>query len=293
MTAVFWAVSPLCFASVGRRIGSYQTLLIRSLLAAVLLGAMFPLYAAIGRVDLHLPTWTQTGWLVLSSLAGMVVGDALYYEALVLLGPRRSTQVMSLAPVAAILLGWGFLNEHLTWQALTGIALVIGATSYAITARSGTDGSREPGRFCTSGVLVAAAGAACVGAGAAAGRQAFLGGPPLDGVLATVIRVGSCAMMLWVIPLVRGGGLTLLAHLRDASLRRRVAIGVASGPVGGMLCYLFALKNLEGGIVSTLTAMSPLFILPMIALRYRMAIGLNIALATGLAGVGVAMISLR
>lgn len=111
--------------------------------------------------------------------------------------------------------------------------------------------------------------------------------------VATVIRVGTATVMLWVIPLTCGHRGRTLAHLRDPFILGRLAGGVASGPICGMLRYLFALKNLEAGLVSTLVAMSPLFILPMVAVRYRMRIGLRITAATVLATAGAAFIARR
>ncbi|HOW69369.1 MAG TPA: DMT family transporter [Phycisphaerae bacterium] len=293
-TALCWAISPMCVASAGRKIGSFPVLLLRSLAAAFLLLAMLPIYIHFAGLQWVWPSGMQMVWLVLSSITGMVIGDALLYEGLVLLGPRRCTQILTLAPVAAVLLGWWLLGEHLNQQALGGIGLVLAATAYATAAKPPQgDESREPGRLTVTGIALAVGAAFCVGAGAATGRLAFKDGPPLDAVVATVIRVGTAAVLLWVIPLAQGTTGQTLGHLRDRFILGRLAGGIATGPICGMLCYLFALKNLEAGLVSTLVAMSPLFILPMMAIRYRMRIGLRITAATGLATVGVALITLR
>lgn len=294
ITALCWAISPMCVASAGRKIGSFPVLLIRSLAAIILLLALLPAYAHIVGLKLALPGGTEIVWLILSSTTGMVIGDALLYEGLVLLGPRRCTQILTLAPVASVLLGWVMLDERLGWKALGGIVLVLVATAYATAAKPPqNDESREPGRLTVLGIAMAVGAAFCVGAGAATARLAYKVNPSLDPVVATVIRVGAAAIMLWVIPVVRGTVGRTLAHLRDPFIIGRMAGGIATGPICGMLCYLFALKSLETGLVSTLVAMSPLFILPMVAVRYRMRIGLHITAATALATVGVALIASR
>ncbi|HSA26077.1 MAG TPA: DMT family transporter [Phycisphaerae bacterium] len=122
-TALCWAISPMCVASAGRKIGSFPVLLLRSLAAAFLLLAMLPIYIHFAGLQWVWPSGMQMVWLVLSSITGMVIGDALLYEGLVLLGPRRCTQILTLAPVAAVLLGWWLLGEHLNQQALGGIGL--------------------------------------------------------------------------------------------------------------------------------------------------------------------------
>lgn len=289
-----WAISPICFASAGRQIGSWHVVLLRSLLAFMLLIALLPVYTWFAGRGLVAPTPSQALWLLASALTGMVVGDVFGFESLVILGPRRTMQVLMLAPVASVLLGWLILGEHLGLRALGGIVLVLAASFYAVIARPANgEASREPGRVSASGIAMAVAAAICVGAGAVTGRQAFRTGPPLDAFMATTVRVGGCTAMLWFIPLCRGSMRHTFAHLGDPFVRGRMAGGVLSGPFGGMLCYVFALKSLEAGLVSTLVALSPLFMLPMVAVRYRTRIGLSIVLATAAAAGGVALISLR
>lgn len=337
MAACFWAVSPICFASAGRRIGSLRVVVLRTVMASLLLWLVLPLYGwtTLGSLP-ALPDARQFFWLAISALFGMAIGDGLIYEALVIIGPRRSTQILTLAPVAAIIPGWLWLGETLSWKTLIGVALVLAGTSYAVLAggkkddrkaelpcaedSSSSDGSAdairkttaekdrvsvaeeiadlqpttrgEPGRVSTVGIGFAAAGALCVGFGAVAVRKAFLDGS-MDVVAATAVRVTTAAIMLGLIPLCSGRVRHTLAGLRDAATVRRLGLGVLAGPFLGMLCYIFAFKQLEAGLVSTMTATSPLFILPMLAIRYRMHIGWKLAGATALAVAGIACIRLQ
>lgn len=293
MTAACWAVSPMCFASAGRRIGSLHVVVLRSMLAGLLLLALLPAYALIVGGWPGTPRGVQVLWLVVSAMAGMVVGDVLIYESLVLLGVRRTTQIQTLAPVASVLLGWAWLGERLAPGTLGGIALVVAGTSYAVLRRPTVEGaSHEPGQVSAAGVLCAAGGAVCVGIGAVSVRRAY-GLGPLDAMLATVIRVNSAAVLLWLAPIWRRHGRETMGYLRDRFVLSRVLPGTFAGPVTGMLCYLVALKHLEAGPVSTLTSMSPLFVLPMIAVRYRVRIGADVVAASAVALGGVGLICLR
>lgn len=330
LTAVLWAISPLCWASVGQRIGSFSVLLLRGLLASVMLvGLLLPIYMLLRDGAISLPTSGQLWWIILSGIAGMAVGDALYYEALVTLGPRRTTQILTLAPVAAVALGWLFLDEKLNAQRLGGIAIVLAATAYAVLARQRathqetdrpTDTNiaspsgntlapqddpgtvvndvatvsskpREPGYVTAAGIAFAGAGAICVGLGAVTLRQAFRMGE-LDMVLATVLRVASSTCLLWLIPLIRGRVISTIRPLADGFVLPRVILGTLAGPLLGMVCYVGSIKYIPAGIASTLTSMSPLFILPMIAFRYQAKLTWGIVIATALASIGVGMISL-
>jgi len=293
-TAALWALSPLCFASASRRIGSLPVVVLRSILAAVLLIALLPLYVHVAQQSLVIPRPSQSFWLMISSLTGMVIGDILLYESFVRIGPRRSTQLLTLAPVASVIIGWMSLGESLCLQSLLGIALVLAATSYAIlVSQTGENGERrDPGGLSIFGIACAVGGAILVGIGAVTARLAFQVAP-LDPVLATTLRVAIAACLLGLIPLFSGQTRRTLAHLRDPFVLTRVIPGTLAGPFLGMICYVVALKHLEAGLVSTLVALSPLFILPMIAYRYRVRIGWDLLLATFLAAGGVAMICWR
>src|SRR5260221_4990681 len=136
-TAVVWGISPIFMASVGRRIGSQNTNLLRALLAALGLAIMvLPVYWLIRQGNVAVPGVGQCGWLIASGTVGMVIGDACFYEALVLLGPRRAVKMNTLAPVVGVLVGWLALKESLGLSALAGCVLVIWAGIYVAVAHN-------------------------------------------------------------------------------------------------------------------------------------------------------------
>lgn len=293
LTALLWAISPLFWASAGRRIGSLQVNILRMALASLMLLAIWPIYAAMLG---HWPAWpTQKQWLWLSvsGAAGMVLGDALYFEAVVRLGARRAILVITLAPVASVLCGWFWLGERMTPQVLVGIALVLGGIGHIswLEARLGHS-DKEPGRMTLVGVFLAVAAAVCVGLGAVLGRRAYLIGH-LDAVMATNVRVWVSAAIWLIIAVIGGFAFRGLPHLRNPHILSRLLGGTVTGPVAGMFAYLFALKHIEAGLVSTLVALSPLFVLPMVIWRYKVRIGWPVVGSTLVVITGVALIGLR
>ena len=60
-----------------------------------------------------------------------------------------------------------------------------------------------------------------------------------------------------------------------------------------MLAYVAAFQHLEAGLVLALVSLSPLVILPAIAIRYRARIGLPVIAAAAVAVAGVALIAMR
>ena len=316
--AVFWGISPVFMASVGRRIGSYHTNLLRLLIATLtLVVIVLPVYLLL-HGPVGLPTRTQFLWIVGSAMGGMVIGDMFFYETLVIAGARRAIKINTLAPVFAIFLAWFVNNERLSIRLLGGAALVIAAIVYATfrqtTVAAGEEaagddsagedtggttcetaaGRGEPSHLSIAGFCCGLVAAFCTGLGSVLQRKAFQSNleAPLDPILATVIRVGLAAGVMWVWPVLRGQSATVVRHLRDRPLRHRLLGGIAGGPLGGMLCYICALSFSDAGLVSTLAAASPLVTIPIVAAKYRIRIGWDVVLATAMAVVGVAIVSM-
>jgi drug/metabolite transporter (DMT)-like permease len=337
-TAILWALSPMFMASVGRRIGSHPTNLLRLLIAGTFfMAVLLPLYVVLQRRgSVPAPTAAHWRWLILSGLVGMVAGDACFYEALVHLGPRRAIKVNTLAPVVALAVGWTWQNEVLTGRALVGAGLVLAAVAYTaftdaartaaqphppenpppapapqpqhttaerlvlsyetVAADPAAPPARaEPGRMSPVGLAFGVGSAVCIALGAVFARRAYLApandGRPLDPIVATVVRVGTAALIFWLLPLLTGSARRTVAHLANRAVRPRVLIGTALGAIAGMLCYLAALRHAPAGLVSTLVSTSTLIVIPLTALRYGTRIPWDVTLAAMIAVVGVGMIS--
>src|SRR3954467_136520 len=68
-TSVFWAISPMFMASAGRRIGSFNTNLLRALLSGVTLAVVvLPVYLMVRGGDVRIPSAEQCGWLAFSGV---------------------------------------------------------------------------------------------------------------------------------------------------------------------------------------------------------------------------------
>ena len=107
-TAICWSANAVMFAKAGRRVGSQTVnitritvaLLVMFMLHLTLVGTLFPVGAGL----------TRLVWLGLSGLIGFALGDALLFEAYVLLGPRITVLVYTTWPVFAALMAWGMLG---------------------------------------------------------------------------------------------------------------------------------------------------------------------------------------
>jgi drug/metabolite transporter (DMT)-like permease len=152
----------MSFEAAGKRVGSLAVNIIRLAFAAVLL----TLFCWIARgvplpVDASGHAWL---FLSLSGIVGFVIGDGCLFRALVLIGPRLSTLVMSLAPLFAALLGWLLLGENLSPTDWIGMALTLTGVSWVVLERR--RGAKGEGKSVSkAGVLLALIGAAGQGGG--------------------------------------------------------------------------------------------------------------------------------
>ena len=131
LTAVCWSATALFFSRAAKRVGSPAVNLARLSMA---LGAMLVLHTAIYGRPFPLEAGpVRIAWLAASGLIGFSLGDALLYEAYVILGPRLAMLIMTLWPVFAALMAWAFLGQTMgaakvvsMLVTLGGIALVVG-----------------------------------------------------------------------------------------------------------------------------------------------------------------------
>lgn len=297
-----WSLAPFCFTAVGRRIGPLATNLLRLALAACALSG-FAIARSFAGFSVPLPRPEALAWLSASGLIGLTVGDAFLYRAFVSIGPGRTSQIQTLAPAATAVLAWLTLREFLTRHQLAGMALILGGVLVVTTAsvraanasdRRPSEKGRKPLRLGVPahGIWAAVWSALFQGAGTVLARKAFLSQADLDPVLATAIRIGAGTAGLWAYARSRGPWRPALGNWTEKRTLRILLTGVLFGPTLGMLCYIAALKSAPAGIVTTITFMAPLLILPIGARLYGTRIGWPALAGTALSVAGVALLGL-
>jgi drug/metabolite transporter (DMT)-like permease len=142
--AMTWTGSALAFSTASRRVGSVPVNLIRLVIALLMLTAVSAI--ARGRAVPTDATPFQFGWLAASGVVGFFIGDVALFRAFVLIGPRRATLLMALAPAFAAITGWLALGEQLNVMQSLGIFATLVGVMWVIAERaSGTSaGSLAP-----------------------------------------------------------------------------------------------------------------------------------------------------
>jgi len=255
-TAVCWGSSASLFLTSGRRMGSLVLNRLRLTAALVFLGAA--LWAVRGSPWPAWATRRQVELLAASGWLGFVLGDSLYFRALVILGAGRAALLMSLSPVFAAIQARVFLGERLGIQALLGMMITLAGLALALHERTRQNASHPEGSGLAG--VVSGAGAALLASSGYVLSKAALHGD-LDALSGTLIRVGTAVPLAWLLAPVQGGVARSLEALRDGVAVRAMLGGAFLGPFLGVSLSLLALQHTEAGVAASIFACFPLLAL--------------------------------
>ena len=298
-TSILWTATSLLFTAASRRVGPTVVNALRIVFALTLLAIVHRL-----RFDAWLPDLDarQVGYLALSGVIGLAIGDQALFMAFVHIGPRLATLIMTSAPLFAALFGWAALGETLSGMAWAGIILTIGGIAWVVFERPRMRPvALDPHRL--RGCLFALLAAACQAGGLLLSKQGmghgFLEeGERLAPQAATLVRMFFAA--LGMLPIVALH--LVLRRRRDGSTAspRRVgsrsagllfiSAGAIAGPFLGVWMSLVAADRAPVGVAQTLCSLTPVFILPVLMLFHKERISGRAALGAAAAVLGTALL---
>lgn len=207
--------------------------------------------------------------LILSGFIGIFLGDTCLFVTMNRLGPRRSNILFSTnAPISA-LLGWMFLGETIVTQKIVGIAVVFAGVVLAIVfgkRRSQLDTWETVKGPMAVGVTLGLLAALCQSVGSLIARPVMETG--VDPATASALRVLVSVVCLSAL---MATGIRQVQAKTAVTMRMAVVIGISGiAAMGiGMTLVLFALSGGKVGIVATLSATTPAWILPLIWIKTR------------------------
>ena len=286
-TSICWSGTAIFFSYSGRLVGSEVVNRSRLLFAFLFLliahqvveGTLFPTGVESFR-------W---GWLAISSVLGLVLGDSFLFQAYVLVGPRLSLLLMSTVPIYSVIFGWMLFGETISPVELAGIALTVGGIGWVVTEKRGGKTvveNKDYGR----GLLFGLAGALGQVANLVTARYGLVGG--FSTVSATIIRILVAIIIMWAYALVRGKAGYTLRQWRHPKVLPAMLAGSFVGPFLGIWFSLLAIQLARLGIASTLMALPPVLLLPMEYLVFKRPPSWRGVAGTLVAFAGVALIFL-
>ncbi len=263
-TSFCWTMSAVGFSNATTRLGSQVTNRLRvvlALLALIVINTV--LYAQPIPFEAGLDRW---GWLALSGLIGLALGDAFLFACYRFIGPRLGLLLLSLAPVFGAGLAWLLFGETLTWLQMLGIAITLSGISWVVFARREANGQSD--HDWRRGVLFGILAALCQAAGLVLSKQAMSGG--FSPFAATEIRMLAAVASLWIVAALQGQAGKTVRTVRENPTGLKWAIfGSFFGPVFGVSGSLLAVQHAAVGVASTIMALPPVWMLPISHFFYK------------------------
>lgn len=301
-TAACWSMTALFFSAAARRIGQFHVNQIRLVEACAMLALACAAFGAFSAA----PT-RQLALLALSGLVGLTLGDAALFLSLQIIGPRRGSLIMALAPGFAALMMVPLLGETLGWVGIVGMVITLSGVMWVVLERG------QPGEIQGNlllGVAMGVLGAlgqagglilskAGLGMAQPAGLLNALAGidagnvrtvSPLYGTLVrmlagTIILVGYC---------VATGRLgESLRKLKDRKAVGQTTAGAVFGPFVGVTLSLAAVAWTNTAVAATIMAISPVLVIPIVRVVYKQAISWRAVVGALVAFAGVAVLTFR
>ncbi len=280
LTSLCWSLNSVCFTVAGRRVGSAAVNLGRLLMAwgtlllvhQVIYGSLFPMQAGA----------TRLGWLGLSGFIGFALGDAVLFEAFVLIGARLAMLLMTLSPIFSALLAWLFLGQNLSLPKILAMVVTLGGIAWVVWG----GGEHEEHPHLWRGILLGIGGALGQSIGLVCSKFGLAGDfPPIS---ANLIRVTAGVVALLLYFGFRGQIRSTLGTLRDGRATAFIGLGAATGPVLGVVLSLIAIAKAPMGVAATLMSLSPVILLPVSHFIFKEKVGGHAILGTLLALGGAA-----
>lgn len=256
-TAVLWSGSSMVFAAATARIGSIQVNISRLLMATIYLGIVILLFGLPVALSAR-----QAGNLAVSGIVGLALGDSFLFKAYKEIGARVTMLIMSLAPAVTAVLGYLFLNETISLQAVLGMIITIVGIAIVVLERRTIAAGRPSWSF--EGLALAVLAAVGQGVGLIFAKLAFREGE-VNGFVATFIRILSSLVLLVPGLLMTGRWANpVRVFSRDRQALLLTAAGSVLGPFLGISFSLIAISHTDVAVAATLMATVPILMLPLV-----------------------------
>lgn len=286
-TSLAFSFTSTFFTLAGRRVGPMVLNRTRLVLAVLFLSVTHWIV-----LDVPLPLQAEPDrwlWLGLSGIAGLVLGDIFLFQAFVMIGPRLSMLMMSLAPIIATIQAWLFLGEKINLGQFVAILITLGGIVWVVIDRNGSH--NETNRDYARGILYGLGGALGQATGLVLAKNGLAG--DFSPVSANLIRMLSALVVLWGITFVQGEAgktwQTLAGNRRGVGF---IIAGALTGPFIGVSLSMLAVQQAEVGVASTLMALPPVFLLPVSYVIFKERFGWGAVAGTIVAILGVALLFL-
>jgi len=283
-TALCWTFTSMAFESAGKRVGSLQVNLIRLVMAFFFLGTLsYFVNGSFMPLGASFDAWF---WLLLSGVAGFVIGDLLLFQAFVVIGSRLVMVIMTTAPIFAAFISQIILGETLSPMAFAGMFVTISGIMFVLSGKK----KEKDNKVRKYGVLLALGGSFGQALGLVLSKY---GMKDYSAISSTQIRVIAGIIGFSILFTILRRWDRIFKSLGDIPAMKRITTGAFFGPFMGVTFSLIAVQYTKTGIAATLMATTPVMILLPTRLLFKEKIGLREVAGAVTAVAGVALIFLN
>jgi len=208
------------------------------------------------------------GWLAISGVVGIVIGDTFFFRSLQILGPRKALMVATTAPLFSAVLASVLLNESLAYTAILGVVMTVAGVVIVVADRKAA--KEAPGLMpgdASLGAVLGVLGAICQSVGGVLSKKGMVGadGEPIcNAVEATFIRIFVAAIATaFLIMAAKKARHHLINGIKPEMLRFLIP-ATAIGTWLGIWFSQIAFQQSDVAIAQTLLATCPLFAIPVV-----------------------------
>lgn len=261
LTALCWSFNSILFSDAGRRIGSQSVNHLRLWWALIFLSLIQ--VVAFQRL---VPEVSSQAWLLLSisGVIGFFIGDAMLFEAYVLIGARMGMLMMTAVPIFSTVLGWLFLNETLGIWHVIAISFTTLCIALVVAEKQN---HRNYVTHLVRGIFLGLGGALGQATGLLFSKRGMMEG--VHPVSANLIRVAAATLAMTLYFLFRKRFLKDFLKLKQSGILWRIIGGALLGPVIGVVLSLVAILYSHLGVAATLMSLSPVMLIPLSRLIYK------------------------
>ena len=285
ITAACWACNSVAYRYLGQKMDS-------SFLAHVRMWMAVPIILSISlAANGGFPSGVSTRtiiFLLLSGFFGYFVTDMLMFKAYIYLGARESLVILNLAPVASAIMSWFLFAEKLSILQISAVLMTIsGIIIMVLGEAKGAKDNKDKSK-AKLGIALAIFGALFQAVSYILAKYAL---NDIDALSSNMMRnVGGLIAFIIYGLLFQRSFFKDMKVFKDKKLIYILLISVIIGPVGGMTCQMQAMNLAPVGIVTAISQVSPVLLLPVDKFILKKKLTLSSIAGTIISILGVALL---
>ncbi|MGE4454371.1 MAG: DMT family transporter [Sphaerochaeta sp.] len=258
LTAACWAQNSIIYRHLGRKVGSDAVAHIRMWLA---LPAILLLTFAVEGIWFPLSLAPQTYFFLFASGAiGYFITDKLLFQAYVLLGSRESMVIMTLSPVVTAVFGFLLFSERLNSIQILGILTTIAGVLMMVLLDKKPMLAQKEQKDRSTGLLFAILASVLQSLSFLLAKLALDEAGPVSTNL--LRNLGGLSLFVVYNFFIKKNGTRHFSLIKKPRILLLLLFAALAGPVLGMTSQMKAFTLAPVGIVTTITQVSPILLLP-------------------------------